>query len=107
MDFEGCNMQVLRWTGMEVLYTLGKKSIIFHLKRQDTQNGRKNIMYPGTSFGTTTTTTTSAPSLEALKARLDVALGSLVCWMATLHRAGGWKWMSTVGLCNPGHAVIL
>jgi len=30
-----------------------------------------------------------APSLEALKARLDVALGSLVCWVATLHIAGG------------------
>jgi len=28
-----------------------------------------------------------APSLEALKARLDVALGSLVCWLATLHIA--------------------
>jgi len=26
-----------------------------------------------------------APSLEAFKARLDVALGSLVCWLATLH----------------------
>jgi len=32
-----------------------------------------------------------APSLEAFKARLDVALGSLVCWVATLHRAGGLK----------------
>ena len=32
-----------------------------------------------------------APSLEALKARLDVALGSLVCWLATLHIAGGLK----------------
>jgi len=30
-----------------------------------------------------------APSLEALKARLDVALGSLVCWLVTLHIAGG------------------
>jgi len=30
-----------------------------------------------------------APSLEAFKARLDVALGSLVCWLATLHMAGG------------------
>ena len=30
-----------------------------------------------------------APSLEAFKARLDVALGSLVCWLATLHVAGG------------------
>ena len=30
-----------------------------------------------------------APSLEAFKARLDVALGSPVCWLATLHIAGG------------------
>jgi len=34
-----------------------------------------------------------APSLEAFKARLDVALGSLVCWLVTLHIAGGWtRW---------------
>jgi len=32
-----------------------------------------------------------APSLEAFKARLDVALGSLLWWLATLHRAGGLK----------------
>jgi len=32
-----------------------------------------------------------APSLEAFKARLDVALGSLVCWLVTLHTAGGLK----------------
>ena len=32
-----------------------------------------------------------APSLEAFKARLDVALGSLVWWMATLHIAGALK----------------
>jgi len=31
------------------------------------------------------------PSLEALKARLDVALGSLVWWLETLHIAGGLK----------------
>ena len=30
-----------------------------------------------------------ASSLEAFKARLDVALGSLVCWLAILHIAGG------------------
>ena len=30
-----------------------------------------------------------APSLEAFNARLDVALGSLGCWLATLHIAGG------------------
>ena len=32
-----------------------------------------------------------APSLEAFKARLDVALGSLLWWLATLHIAGGLK----------------
>ena len=30
-----------------------------------------------------------APFLEAFKARLDVALGSLVWWLATMHIAGG------------------
>ena len=32
-----------------------------------------------------------APSLEALKARPDVSLGSLVWWLVTLHIAGGLK----------------
>jgi len=32
-----------------------------------------------------------APSLEALKARLDVALGSLVCCLVTPHIRGGLK----------------
>ena len=31
------------------------------------------------------------PSLEAFEARLDVALGSLVWWLVTLHTAGGLK----------------
>jgi len=31
------------------------------------------------------------PSLEAFKARLDVALGSLVWGLETLHIAGGLK----------------
>jgi len=31
------------------------------------------------------------PSLDAFKARLDVALGSLVWWLVTLHIAGGLK----------------
>ena len=48
-----------------------------------------------------------APSLEAFKARLDVALGSLGWWLATLHIAGGWNEMSIVVLFNPGHSVIL
>ena len=46
-------------------------------------------------------------SLEAFKAKLDVALGSLVCWLATLHVAGGWNWISIVVLFNPGHSMIL
>jgi len=48
-----------------------------------------------------------APSLQAFKARLDVALGRLGCRLATLHIAGGWNWMSTVVLCNPGHSMSL
>ena len=32
-----------------------------------------------------------APSMEAFKARLDVALRSLVWWLVTLHIAGGLK----------------
>jgi len=48
-----------------------------------------------------------APSLEPFKARMDVALGSLVCWLATLHIAGGWNSMITVVLFNPGHSMIL
>jgi len=37
-------------------------------------------------------------SLEASKARLDVALGSLVWWLVTLHIAGGLK---LDGHCGP------
>jgi len=48
-----------------------------------------------------------APSLEAFKGRMDMALGSLVCWLMTLHIAGGWNWIITVVLFNPGHSVIL
>ena len=48
-----------------------------------------------------------APSLQAFKARLDVALGSLGCWLATLHIAGGWNWISIVVLFSPGHSMIL
>ena len=39
-----------------------------------------------------------APSLEALKARLDVALGSLVWWLVILPIAGGLK---LDGHCGP------
>jgi len=47
-----------------------------------------------------------APSLQAFKARLDVALGSLGCWLATLTIAGGWNWMMLKVVFNPGHSVI-
>jgi len=42
-----------------------------------------------------------APSLEAFKARLDVALGSLVWWLVTLHRAGGLKLHDHCGPLQP------
>jgi len=42
-----------------------------------------------------------APSLEAFKARLDVALGSLVWWLATLHTAGGLKLSDHCGPFQP------
>ena len=41
-----------------------------------------------------------APSLAAFRAK-DVALGSLVSWLATLHIAGGWKSMTFEVLFNP------
>ena len=48
-----------------------------------------------------------APSLQAFKARLHVALRCLVCWMAILHIAGGWNQMIIVVLFNPGHSLVL
>ena len=42
-----------------------------------------------------------APSLEALKARLDVALGSLVWWLVTLPIAGGFKLDDHCGPSQP------
>ena len=42
-----------------------------------------------------------APSLEAFKARLDVALGSLVCWLVTLHIAGGLELEDHCGPFQP------
>ena len=42
-----------------------------------------------------------APSLEAFKARLDVALSSLVWWLVTLHTAGGLKLNDHCGPFQP------
>ena len=42
-----------------------------------------------------------APSLEAFKARQDVALGSLVWWLVTLPTAGGLKLRDHYGPFQP------
>ena len=42
------------------------------------------------------------PSLEAFKARLEVALGSLLWWLATLHIAGALKLDGHCGRFQPG-----
>jgi len=42
-----------------------------------------------------------APSLEAFKATLDVALGSVVCWLETLHIAGRLKLHDHCGPFQP------
>ena len=49
------------------------------------QRGNRRVV---THWNTLPKEVVDAPSLEAFKARLDVALGSLVCWLATLHIAG-------------------
>ena len=49
--------------------------------------------------------TVDAPSLQAFKARLDVALGSLVWCLVILHIAGGWNKMSIMVLFNLGHSM--
>jgi len=41
------------------------------------------------------------PSLEAFKARLDVALSSLVWWLTILHVAGGLKLDDRCGPFQP------
>ena len=42
-----------------------------------------------------------APSPEAFKARLDVALGSPDWWLVTLHIAGGWRLDDLLGPFQP------
>jgi len=47
------------------------------------------------------------PSLEALKASLDGALGSLIQWAAALPTAEAWKWMIfKIPSSNLSHSVI-
>ena len=42
-----------------------------------------------------------APSLKTFRARLDVALGSLVSWLTTVHIAWGLKLEDQYGPCQP------
>ena len=48
-----------------------------------------------------------APSLEALKTRLDGALGSLSWWGAALPMAGDWNLMGFQVPSDQNHFVIL
>lgn len=50
--------------------------------------------------------TVAAPSLEVFKARLDAALGSLICWVVSLPNIrGGWpKWSLSVPF-NLNHSI--
>jgi len=47
------------------------------------------------------------PPLEALKARLDGALGSLIWWVSALPVSGGWNWMIFEILSSLNHSMIL
>ena len=47
-----------------------------------------------------------APSLEALKARLDGALGSLIRWVTALPMEQGWGWVGFEVPSNPSRSVI-
>jgi len=47
-----------------------------------------------------------APSLEAFKARLDVALGSLVCGWQPCPQQGSWNCIFEV-LSNASYSMIL
>ena len=40
-----------------------------------------------------------APSLQVFKARLDVALGNLGCWLVTLHITGGLPLLLRPSFC--------
>ena len=46
-----------------------------------------------------------SPSLRAFRARLDVALGSLVWWLVTLHIGSPMRII--VVLFNTGHSMML
>ena len=47
-----------------------------------------------------------APFLEAFKARLDGALGSLSWWAVALPMAGGWGWVGFVVPSNSNPSIL-
>ena len=57
--------------------------------------------------GTAAQRSCGAPSLAALKARLDGALGSLSWCGASLHTAGDWDCENFKGPVNPSHSVMI
>ena len=57
--------------------------------------------------GTAAQRSCGAPSLEAPKARLDGAPGSLSWWGAALTIAWGWSWVGFEVPSNPNHPMIL
>ena len=61
----------------------------------------KRKLEGGDALNRLLTEAVDAPSLEAFKARLDVALGSLVCCLVTLHIAGGLKLNDHCGPFQP------
>ena len=66
-------------------------------------DNRRKIFHPesGDALNRLPKEAVDAPSLEAFKARLDVALGRLVWWLATLHIAGGLKLDDRCGPFQP------
>uniref|UniRef100_A0A8C9FPV8 Cytochrome P450 26B1 n=1 Tax=Pavo cristatus TaxID=9049 RepID=A0A8C9FPV8_PAVCR len=70
--------------------------VLLHLLYPLTSSLSFPVLFPHTRhyscpFAWGVMSSTQLSALEAFKARLDVALGSLVCWLATLHTAGGLK----------------
>jgi len=75
---EGCSNLVFLYSSITVVPVQSSHGLFFHPR-----GGDALIRLPKEAV--------DARSLQAFKARLDVALGSLGCWLATLHIAGGWN----------------
>ena len=83
-------LKITNWfsasVGHKTEVALQKECVIsVHLQYQHIQ--KKNLLYD--YWNRLPKEAVDAPSLEAFRARLDVALGSLVWWLAVLPVAGG------------------